>query len=101
MNKKEKKGVVPLGDYVLLKREDAIQTKSGIFIPQTAQEKPKQGIVVAVGPGRLNDEGKLESMTVKEKDKVLFSSYAGNEIQFEGQEYLVMRESDILGILEE
>jgi chaperonin GroES len=94
--------VKPLYDRVLVQRlEEEEKTKGGIIIPDTAKEKPQQGKVIAVGPGRLNDKGERVPMSVKENDKVLFSKYAGNEIQINGTEYLIMREDDILAILED
>ncbi len=94
--------VKPLHDRVLVQRlEEEEKTKGGIIIPDTAKEKPQQGKVIAVGPGRLNEKGERVPMSVKENDKVLFSKYAGNEIQINGVEYLIMREDDILAILED
>jgi len=94
--------VKPLHDRVLVQRlEEEEKTKGGIIIPDTAKEKPQQGRVIAVGPGRLNEKGERVPMSVKENDKVLFSKYAGNEIQINGTEYLIMREDDILAILED
>ncbi len=94
--------VKPLHDRVLVKRlEEEERTKGGIIIPDTAKEKPQYGKVIAVGPGRLNEKGERVPMSVKENDKVLFSKYAGNEIKIEGEEYLIMREDDILAILED
>ncbi|HOJ14255.1 MAG TPA: co-chaperone GroES, partial [Deltaproteobacteria bacterium] len=75
------------------------KTKGGIIIPDTAKEKPQMGEVIAAGPGRKNEEGKVFPLDVKKGDKVLFSKYAGNEIKIEGVEYLIMREEDILGIV--
>ncbi len=94
--------VKPLHDRVLVQRlEEEEKTKGGIIIPDTAKEKPQQGRVIAVGPGRLNEKGERVPMSVKENDKVLFSKYAGNEIKIDGVEYLIMREDDILAILED
>ncbi len=94
--------VKPLHDRVLVQRlEEEEKTKGGIIIPDTAKEKPQQGRIIAVGPGRLNEKGERVPMSVKENDKVLFSKYAGNEIQINGVEYLIMREDDILAILED
>ncbi|MBT3261734.1 co-chaperone GroES [bacterium] len=87
----------PLADRVILKPEAAEQTtKSGIVLPDTAQEKPQVGKIVAVGPGRVTDEGKTIPMSVKANDLVLYSKYSGTEIKFNGQDYLVLKESDIL-----
>ncbi len=91
----------PLHDRVLVKRLDDEQTtKGGIIIPDTAKEKPQQGKVIAVGPGRVNEEGKVTPLDVKTGDRVLFSKYAGTEIELEGGEHLILREEDILAILE-
>jgi len=94
--------VKPLHDRVLVQRlEEEEKTKGGIIIPDTAKEKPQQGRVIAVGSGRLNERGERVPMEVKENDRVLFSKYAGNEIKIDGTEYLIMREDDILAILED
>ena len=93
--------IKPLGDRVVVKPQPAEEkTASGLFIPDTAKEKPQRGTVVAVGPGRVENGTKIE-MTVKEGDTVLYGKYAGTEIVLDGEEYLIMRESDILGILED
>ncbi|MGI6566355.1 MAG: co-chaperone GroES [Firmicutes bacterium] len=92
--------VRPLADRVIVKPiEVEEKTKSGIVLPDTAKEKPQEGEIVAVGPGRYED-GKLIPMNVKQGDRVLFAKYAGTEIKLDGEEYLIMRESDILGIIE-
>lgn len=89
----------PLADRVVIKvMETEERTKSGIVLPDTAKEKPQQGKVVAVGPGRVED-GKTIAMTVKEGDTVLFAKYAGTEVKVDGEEYLIMKESDILAIV--
>ncbi len=94
--------VKPLHDRVLVKRiEEEERTKAGIIIPDTAKEKPIKGEVVAVGPGRITEEGKRIEMAVKVGDKVMFNKYAGTEIKIEGEEYLIMREDDIVAIIEE
>ncbi|MCX7635786.1 MAG: co-chaperone GroES [Syntrophales bacterium] len=91
----------PLQDRVIVERlEEEEKTKGGIIIPDTAKEKPIQGKVVAAGQGRITDEGKLVKLDVKAGDRVLFSKYAGTEVKIEGKEYLIMREEDILGIIE-
>ncbi|MDQ7032177.1 MAG: co-chaperone GroES [Desulfonauticus sp.] len=91
----------PLHDRVLVKRlEEEEVTKGGIIIPDTAKEKPIKGEVVAVGDGRVTDDGKTIPMSVKKGDKVLFNKYAGTEVKIEGVEHLVMREDDILAIIE-
>ena len=92
--------ITPLGDRVLVKPTDKADTrKSGIIIPDTAKEKPQEGEVVAVGTGKLDDNGKKIEFTVKKGDKVLISKYGGTEIKVDGTSYLIMREDDILGIL--
>lgn len=92
----------PLHDRVLVRRIDEEQkTKGGIIIPDTAKEKPQQGEVVAVGPGARTEDGRLIPMDVKVGDKVLFGKWAGTEVKIEGEEYLILKESDILGVLEE
>lgn len=90
----------PLNDRVLVKRlESEDKTASGLFIPDTAKEKPSKGQVVAVGPGKTADDGKLIPMAVKAGDAVLFSKYAGTEVKIDGVDHLVMREDDILAII--
>ena len=91
----------PLGNRILVKRFQVKISKGGILLPDSAQEKPKQGEVLAVGPGKCNEEGVLESMNVKVGDNVLFSSYAGTEVKTDelSAEYLILSEEDILGIL--
>ena len=93
--------VKPYGDRVLVKRLEAeARTKGGIVLPDSAKEKPKQGKIIAVGEGRLDDEGKRHEFTVKKGDIVLFTSYAGTEVKVDGEEYLIMGEDDILAVLE-
>ncbi|MGB9683119.1 MAG: co-chaperone GroES [bacterium] len=92
----------PLGDRVLVKPiEVEEKTKSGIVLPDTAKEKPQQGKVLAVGQGRLLDNGQLVPLQVKEGDRVLYSKYSGTEVKIENEEYLVLSERDILAIIEE
>ena len=93
--------VKPLGDRVLVKRieEDEQKSAGGIIIPDTAKEKPQKGKIVAVGSGRITDDGKHIPMEVKEGDEVLFGKYSGTEVKIDGEEYLIMHESDILGII--
>jgi chaperonin GroES len=92
--------VKPLNDRVLVKRMEEVQiTKGGILIPDTAKEKPIEGKVIAVGPGKMSDAGNRMPLQLKEGDRVLFGKYAGTEIKMEGEEYLMMREEDILAIL--
>ena len=91
----------PLNDRILVKRlESEEKTAGGLYIPDTAKEKPSRGVVVAAGPGKRADDGKLMAMSVKAGDTVLFSKYAGTEIKLDGEEHLVMREDDILAIIE-
>lgn len=91
----------PLHDRVLVKRlEEEEKTKGGIIIPDTAKEKPIKGEVVAVGPGKTNDKGDKVKLSVEKGDKVLFNKYAGTEIKVDGDEFLVMREDDILAIID-
>ncbi len=91
----------PLHDRLIVKRvEEEEKTKGGIIIPDTAKEKPIEGKVVAVGKGRVAEDGKLIPMDVKAGDRVLFSKYAGTEVKIDGVEHLIMREEDILGIIE-
>jgi chaperonin GroES len=91
----------PLHDRVIVKRmEEERRTASGIVIPDTATEKPDQGEIVAVGPGKRDDAGKLIEMGVKVGDRVLFGKYAGQTVKMDGQELLVMREEDIMGVVE-
>jgi len=91
----------PLNDRVLVLRiEEEEKTAGGIIIPDTAKEKPQEGKVVAVGAGKLNDKGERIPMVVKEGDRVLFGKYAGNEVKIDGVEHLIMREDDILAIVE-
>jgi chaperonin GroES len=93
--------IKPLNDRVLIKRIEnkGEQVKSGIIIPDTAKEKPQEGLVVAVGEGKLDDNGKRMAMTVKKGDKVLFAKYAGSDIKLDDEDHLILREEDILGII--
>jgi chaperonin GroES len=91
----------PLQDRVIVKRlEEEEKTKGGIIIPDTAKEKPQVGKVIAVGKGKLTEDGKVIPLDVKAGDKILFGKYSGTEIKVEGEELLIMREEDILGIIE-
>ena len=91
----------PLGDRVLVKRvEEESKTKGGIIIPDTAKEKPQEGEVVAVGPGARDDSGKTIAMDVKPGDRILFGKWSGTEVRLEGQDLLIMKETDILGVVE-
>lgn len=92
--------IQPLGDRVLVKRLEAEEkTKGGIVLPDTAKEKPQKGEVVAVGKGRTLESGKVEPLEVKKGDKVLFGKYAGNEVSYKDEEYLILKEEDILAII--
>jgi chaperonin GroES len=94
--------IIPLNDRVLVKRTEEVQmTKGGIYIPDTAKEKPIEGKVVAVGSGKVSDNGERVALTVKAGDRILFGKYSGTEIKVEGEEHLMMREDDILAILED
>ncbi len=91
----------PLQDRVIVKRiEEEEKTKGGIIIPDAAKEKPQEGKITAVGKGKVGDDGKVTPLDVKAGDRVLFSKYAGTEIKIEGEEHLIMREDDILGVVE-
>lgn len=91
----------PLQDRLILKRVDEEEkTKGGIIIPDSAKEKPQEGQITAVGPGKVTDDGKKIPMEVKKGDRVLFSKYAGTEIKIDGEDHLIMREDDILGVIE-
>jgi chaperonin GroES len=91
----------PLGDRVLIKRvEEEAKTKGGIIIPDTAKEKPQEGEVVAVGPGARDDNGKIQALDVKKGDRILFGKWSGTEVKLDGEDLLIMKESDILGVLE-
>lgn len=94
-------GVRPLHDRILVRRmAEEERTAGGLFIPDTAKEKPQRGEIVAAGKGRVTEDGKTLPLEVKAGDKVLFSKYAGTEIKLHGDEYLMMREEDILGIIQ-
>ncbi len=91
----------PLHDRVILKRlEEEVMSKGGIIIPDSAKEKPAQGEVIAVGTGKILENGNKVEMNVKKGDKVLFSKYSGTEVKIDGEEVLIMREDDILGVIE-
>ncbi|HEV7732998.1 MAG TPA: co-chaperone GroES [Candidatus Binatia bacterium] len=92
----------PLQDRVIVKRleEEAQKSKGGIIIPDTAKEKPQQGKIIAVGKGKANDDGKIQPLDVKVGDVILFGKYSGSEIKLDGDEHLIMREEDILGVVE-
>jgi len=91
----------PLHDRIIVERvEEETKTAGGLIIPDTAKEKPQQGKVIAVGKGKVTEDGKLLGMDVKVGDRILFGKYAGTEIKIEGKEYLMMREDDVLGVIE-
>jgi chaperonin GroES len=92
----------PLHDRILVKRleEQEQQVKGGIIIPDTAKEKPQEGLVVAVGEGKKNEDGKRLPMDVKANDRILFGKYSGSDIKMDGEEYLILREDEVLGIVE-
>ena len=90
----------PLGDRVLVKRvKEEEKSKGGIIIPDTAKEKPQEGEIVAVGPGARDDSGKIQPLELKAGDKILFGKWSGTEIKLEGEDLLIMKESDVLGVL--
>jgi len=91
----------PLNDKIVVKRVEAeSKTKGGIVLPDTAKEKPKEGVVVSVGSGKLLENGSRAPFQVKEKDRIIFSSYAGTEVKVDGEEYLVLSEDDVLAVVE-
>ena len=93
--------VKPLGDRILVQRVEAEErTKGGIVLPDTAKEKPKEGKVIAVGSGKVLDNGERSAVAVKAGDRVLFTSYSGTEVKVDGEEYLIMKEDDILAVIE-
>ena len=90
----------PLGDRVLVKRvEEESKTKGGIIIPDTAKEKPQEGEVVAAGPGARDENGKVQPLELKAGDRILFGKWSGTEVKIEGEDLLIMKESDVLGVL--
>ena len=92
--------IKPLHDNIIVKRlEEKEVKKGGIIIPDTAKEKPQEGEVIAVGPGKIGDDGKRQSMDVKVGDKILFGKYSGSEVKLNNEEFLIMQEKDVLGIL--
>ena len=91
----------PLGDRVLVRRvEEEEKTRGGIIIPDTAKEKPQEGEVIAVGPGARDETGKVQPLDVKSGDRILFGKWSGTEVKIDGEELLIMKESDIMGIIE-
>ncbi len=92
--------LTPLHDRILVRRvEEAETTRGGIIIPDTAKDKPQEGEVMAVGKGKVNEEGKVRPLDVKEGDRILFGKYSGTEIKIDGEEFIIMREEEVLGIL--
>ena len=101
MTKTKTSTIVPLSDRVLIKRQEAGEkTKGGIILPDTAKEKPKEGTVISVGPGKLLENGQRATLSVKPKDRVLFSSYAGTEVKIDGDDYMILGEDEILAVIE-
>ena len=101
MAKTKSVAITPLGDRVVVRRVDAEETsKGGIILPDTAKEKPREGVIVAVGSGRVLDSGDRQELSVKKKDRVLFSSYAGNEIKLDGEEYLILTADEMLAVID-
>ncbi len=97
----KKPKIRPLHDRIVVERlESEEKTPGGLYIPDTAKEKPQLGRILAVGKGRIKDDGSVSPLEVKEGDRILFSKYAGTEIKLDGQEYLIMREDDVLGVVE-
>jgi len=91
----------PLHDRILVERvEEAEKTKGGIIIPDSAKEKPAEGKVIAVGKGRIGDDGKPVKLEIKKGDRILFGKYGGTDVKIDGEEYLIMREEDVLGVIE-
>ena len=91
----------PLGDRLIVKRQDAQEkTKSGLVLPDSAKEKPQEGKVISVGPGKLLDDGSVKSLEVKSGDKVLYGKYSGTEIRVQEEDYLILREDDVLAIVQ-
>lgn len=92
--------ITPLGDRIVVERVDAEQTTaSGIIIPDTAKEQPQEGKVIAVGPGSRDEEGKTVPVEVKKGDRILFSKFGGTEVELDGEDYLILREADVLGVI--
>ncbi len=92
--------LTPLHDRILVKRiEEAETTRGGIIIPDSAKDKPQEGEVIAAGKGKVNEEGKVRPLDVKEGDRILFGKYSGTEIKIDGEEFIIMREEEVLGIL--
>jgi chaperonin GroES len=93
--------LVPLDDRIVIKQSEAeAKSSGGIILPDTAKEKPQRGKVISVGPGKMNDKGKRSEMSVKKGDEVIYAKYLGNEIEINGEKYVILHENDILGIIE-
>jgi chaperonin GroES len=91
----------PLDDRVVIKQSEAeAKSVGGIILPDTAKEKPQRGKVIAVGPGKMNDDGKRAEMSVKKGDEVLYAKYIGNDVEIDGEKYVILHENDILGVIE-
>ena len=96
-----KNKIRPLGDRVIVMRMDEQEkTSGGLYIPDTAKEKPQQGKVIAVGKGKVREDGKVQPLDLKENDKILFGKYSGTEIKIDGDDFLILREEDVLGVIE-
>ena len=93
-----KKKIVPMGNRIVVQREEAKATKGGILLPESAQKKPREGKVIAVGPGKADDKGKIQRIDVKVGDKILFSSYGGTEYKVNDSEFLILSEEDVLAV---
>jgi len=93
-----KKKIKPMGNRIVVQREEAKVTKGGILLPESAQQKPREGKVIAVGPGKADDKGRIQRMDVNIGDKILFSSYGGNDYKVDDQEYLILSEEDVLAV---
>jgi chaperonin GroES len=93
--------LIPLDDRIIVKQSEAEEkTAGGIILPDTAKEKPQRGKVIAAGPGKMNDKGKRNEMSVKKGDEVIYTKYMGNDIQIDGEKYVILHENDVLGIIE-
>ncbi len=101
MGKTKTATITPLGDRILVRRVEADdKTKGGIILPDSAKEKPREGTVIAIGSGKLLDSGERAPMTVKAKDRVLFSSYAGSEVKIDGDEFIILSEDEVLAVID-
>lgn len=94
-----KKNIKPLGNRIVIERVEALASKGGILLPESAKEKPRQGKVISVGPGKVDEKGKLHALDVKVGDQILFSSYSGTEYKCENRDYLILSEEDVLAIV--